>query len=377
MTKIVLVNATAATEGGALTILKQFLGVISIYSNENIYYYIFCSLEELKIYENKNIKIVNNIKGKRWIDRIKWDLYGLKNWSKKNNIRADLIISFQNTGVRYYKDVKQLVYLHQSIPFSGGINWDFFNKNERTLWFYKNIYKEIIRHSLNVNSYIIVQTEWMKNAVIEQFNWNPMKILVIKPDLKNIIMRKVLKVDFNDNKFHIFYPANTTKYKNHELIINALKYIKDSKPEIYKNLIIHFTFGNSLGNNRNAALINLIEDLQVNEQIKFEGKMSYKRVLSFYRSCNLMIFPSYIETFGLPLIEAASFGVPILAADMNYAREVIEKYKGAKFLDYTDVKLWAKNIIDLYNKRIKYKLYNINYKTSWKDFFKLIEKLIV
>lgn len=375
MNKVVFVNAAAVTEGGALTILGQFLEKVSEYS-KNIYFYVFCSLDELNCYENGNIKIINNIKGKRWLDRVKWDLYGLRNWSKKKGIWADLIVSFQNTGVRYYKDIKQLIYLHQSIPFSEGINWNFFSKNERSLWFYKNVYKKIIKYSLKSNSYIVVQTEWMKNAVIEQFNWNPKKISAIKPNIENIPLEKVSEIDFNDNKFHIFYPANTAKYKNHELIINALKCIKDSKPEIYKNLIIHFTFDRNLSNNRNADLICLAEKLQVIEHIGFEGKISYGRVLSFYKSFDLMLFPSYIETFGLPLIEASNFGMPILAANMDYAREVMSDYEGVKFLNYKDSKLWAENIIDLYSKRIKYKPYNINYETSWKDFFKLIEKLI-
>jgi glycosyltransferase involved in cell wall biosynthesis len=376
LNKTVFVNATAATEGGALTILKQFLKGISKYSNKNNLYYIFCSLEELKTYERENTEIINDIKGKKWLDRIKWDLWGLKNWGKKKDIRADLVISFQNTGVKYYNDVKQLIYLHQSIPFYQSIKWNFCKKDERFYWFRKNIYKKIIKYSLRKNSYIVVQTEWMKNAVIEQFNWNPKKISAIKPNVENIPLEKVPEIDFNDNKFHIFYPANTAKYKNHELIINALKYIKDSKPEIYKNLIIHFTFDSSLSNNINAVLINLIKDLQVDEHIKCEGKISYERVLSFYKSCDLMFFPSYIETFGLPLIEAASFGMPILATDMNYAREVIGDYEGVKFLNYEDSKLWAENTIDLYNKRIKYTPYNIKYNTSWKDFFVLIEQLI-
>jgi len=377
LTKIIFVNATAATEGGGLTILKQFLGGIVTYSNKNIYYYIFCSLDELGSYEIKNIKIVNNIKGKKWLDRIKWDLFGLKKWSKKKDIRADLIISLQNIGVRYYKVIKQLIYLHQSIPFAEDINWDFFNKNERILWFYKNIYKKIIKYSLKDNSYIMVQTEWMKNAVIVQFNWDPKKISVIKPDLKNISTEEVPKINFKDDKFHIFFPANTTVYKNHELIINALKYIKDYKSEIYNNLIAHFTFDRNLSKNRNTVLISLIKNLQVNGHIKFEGKMSYERVLSFYKSCDLMLFPSYIESFPLPLIEAASFGLPILVADLPYAREVIVDYEGVKFLDYKDAKLWAKNIILLYNNRVRYKPYYSNYETSWKDFFKLIDKLIV
>ena len=156
MNKIVFVNVTAATEGGALIILKQFLDGISKYSKKNVDYYIFCSLKGLNIYEKKNIKIVNDVKGKKRLDRIKWDLWGLKNWSKRKNIKADLIISFQNTGVRYYKDIKQLIYLHQSIPFFQETRWSFFNKNERFLWFYKNIYKKIIKYILIKNLYIIV-----------------------------------------------------------------------------------------------------------------------------------------------------------------------------------------------------------------------------
>ena len=376
LNKIIFVNATAATEGGALTILKQFLEGIPMYSKKNELYYLLCSLEELEVYKRENIKIINNIKGKKWLDRIKWDLYGLKRWSKKKDIRADLIISFQNTGINYYGDVAQLIYLHQSIPFFQTIKWDFFKKDERFYWFRKNIYKKIIKYSLRKNSYIIVQTEWMKDAVIEQFNWNPKKISAIKPNVENIPLEKVPEIDFNDNKFHIFYPANTAKYKNHELIINALKYIKDSKPEIYKNLIIHFTFDKNLSDNRNAVLINLVKDLQVDGHIKYEGKICYERVLSFYKSCDLMVFPSYIETFGLPLIEAANFGIPILAADVNYAREVMSDYEGVKFIDYKNSKLWAENTIDLYNKRIKYTPYNIKYNTSWKDFFKLVDQLI-
>ena len=377
MKKIVFVNATAAIESGALTILRQFLEGIATYSNKIMYYYIFCSLKELKTYENENIKVVNNIKGKKWLDRIRWDLFGIKKWSKKKDIRADLIISFQNTGVRYYKDIKQLIYLHQSIPFAEDINWDFFNKNERILWFYKNIYKRIIKYSLKDNSYIIVQTEWMRNAVIKQFNWDSSKISVIKPDLVKISIEEISNLEFKDRKFHIFYPAYKVIYKNHELIIRALRHIKDQKKKIYDSLIIHFTIDDNLDKYKNDTIINLIRDLKVNDHIQLEGKLSYKAALSFYKSCDLMLFPSYIETFGLPLIEAASFGMPILAADMDYAREVMVDYEGVKFLDYQDAKLWAKNIILLYNNRVRYKPYYFNYETSWKDFFKLIDKLIV
>ena len=88
MDKIIFVNATAATESGALTILKQFLKGISKYSNKGLCYYVLCSLEKLKVYESENVKIINNINGKKWLDRIKWELCGLKNWGDRKQYQV-------------------------------------------------------------------------------------------------------------------------------------------------------------------------------------------------------------------------------------------------------------------------------------------------
>ncbi|MDD5638796.1 MAG: glycosyltransferase [Candidatus Pacebacteria bacterium] len=374
MKKIIFVNATAATEGGALTILRQFLDSIKIYSNKDCFYYVFCSLLDLKLYENEQIKIINDIKAKKWIDRIKWDLFGLKNWSKKNNIKADLIISFQNTGCRYFKNTKQLIYIHQPLPFYQDKKWNIFKRDERSLWFYQNIYKRIIKYSADKDSIIVVQTETMKEKLINAFRWDSNKIFAIRPSFTNININQVSKIDFNDNKFHIFYPATTYLYKNHEIIIKALKYIKDKKEDIFHHLLVHFTFDNT--SQRNLDLIQLMNKLEVNDAIKLEGKLPYDKILSFYKSCDLVVFPSYIESHPLPLIEAALFGLPLLVSDLDFSREIISDYEGVKFLDYRNEKLWAENIIWQYNNKLKYKPYHFNCRTSWKDFFELIDKMI-
>ena len=48
---------------------------------------------------------------------------------------------------------------------------------------------------------------------------------------------------------------------------------------------------------------------------------------------SVLVFPSYIETIGLPLLEARSVGAPILAADCLYARDGVEDYEKAEFLE--------------------------------------------
>jgi len=375
MSKIIFVNDTAATEGGALTILKQFLDSIKLYSHKDYLYYVFCSVPELKSYENEQIKIINDIKAKKWIERIQWDFWGLKNWSKKNNIKADLVISFQNTGVKYFREIPQIIYFHQPLSVYREVKWNLFTKEERIYWFYQTIYPLLIKVSLPSNFYIITQTEIIKKKLQQRFKINKERILIISPDFNNIDINSIPSINFNDNKFHIFYPAATYLYKNHEVIIKALKYIKDNNLDVFNNLLVHFTFDNSTL--RNQKLIKLMNDLEVNDAIKLEGKLSYDKTLIFYKSCDLVVFPSYLESFPLPLIETALFGLPILVSDLGFSREIIGNYEGAQFIDYRNEKEWAQKIIEAYHQKKRFSPYFPSFSTNWQTFFELINKLLI
>ena len=101
-------------------------------------FYIFVSLEELKKYEKENIKIIV-IDKQSFKQRILWDNFGLKKYLKENNIIPNLFISLQNTGVNLPKEIPQILYFHQALSISS-FKWNFFNKEERTYFFYQNIY---------------------------------------------------------------------------------------------------------------------------------------------------------------------------------------------------------------------------------------------
>jgi glycosyltransferase involved in cell wall biosynthesis len=57
-------------------------------------------------------------------------------------------------------------------------------------------------------------------------------------------------------------------------------------------------------------------------RIKDLGQMPHEKVLSFCATARAMIFPSTSESFGLPLIEATHAGLPILASELDYVRDV-------------------------------------------------------
>ena len=52
------------------------------------------------------------------------------------------------------------------------------------------------------------------------------------------------------------------------------------------------------------------------------GIVSNPYLINFYKKCNCLIFPSKYESFGLPLLEARSLKLPIIAPELDYVREV-------------------------------------------------------
>ena len=45
--------------------------------------------------------------------------------------------------------------------------------------------------------------------------------------------------------------------------------------------------------------------------------------MELYKCAGALIFPSASESFGLPLVEAAACGLPIVAAETDYVRDVV------------------------------------------------------
>jgi len=59
-----------------------------------------------------------------------------------------------------------------------------------------------------------------------------------------------------------------------------------------------------------------------NLNIQNVGEISHNDVLNLYKKTRAFIYPSVLETIGLPLIEARCANLPILASEMDYVRDL-------------------------------------------------------
>lgn len=335
MNSYIVVNATALDQSGALSILKQFISTIP---NDN-YNWMFFTSDKIKIENNQqNIKIIHVSGVKNLLKRLWWDTFGLSYWLNRHRITPIACMSMQNTGFNVFnRKIPIFIYYHQSIPFYP-LKWNPFYKSQRTLWFYKNIYPFFVKLFLTRETIIFVQLDYIKQGFVNSFKHKSNRVKVFSPSIKlpNIIN----PIDLPNHSLNLFYPASDFLYKNHKTIISAITEIKG-------NLILHLTIpGKS------------------DSRILYHGSMPYSEVLSMYYSCDALLFPSYIETFGLPLLEAAMTGMPIIAADLPYAREVLDGYEGVQFVDYDNVNAWKKAIENLTKGR-RYKPISISNRPGW------------
>lgn len=341
---MIIVNATALDSGGALEILNQFIDNIPDKYN----WLIFVS-DKINIQSKKNVQIEPIANVKSLIRRVIWDNFGLNRWLKQHNINPQATISLQNTGFRISKrNVPQFIYYHQSIPFYK-YDWNPFVRLQRTMWFYRYVYPIFVKLSLRKDTEIFVQLNYIKQGFCNRFNHDVNKIHVVSPALKQLNNGQIAFITQSADKV-LFYPATGHFYKNHKVLFEALKIVPDTK--------LHITVEYLNNDSLPTSVIN-------------HGYIDFGNVLKLYQSSDALVFPSFIETFGLPLIEAALMGMPIIAADLPYAREVLAGYEGVEFVPYNNPNAWA-DAIKKIEKGKRFPPIDISSRPGWKELFESI-----
>lgn len=369
MTKTILVNTVAFTEGGSFVILEDFLKNITY--RDDVFYIVFCSVDNFNFDLPPNVTFINP-NSKKWLKRLYWDFYGLKNWCKQHNIKPSLLFSLQSCGSRFFAEVPQIIYYHQPMPIYEN-KWNLFSKHERVLWLKKNVLQFIMKLFINENTTFIAQLKCIKRKIQHTFAIESSRVKIFYPTIPNDINNSGHILNNNSKSsgsFTIIYPASAMVYKNHLEIVNAIIYLKNMNYDIsaikIKFVGVH---KENLQNVSDKISANALENNFI-----FTGYLSRLEMLDLYHNADLLLFPSYIETFGLPLVEAAKFGIPIGVASEPYAHEVLANYNGATYLPINNDEKWANYILAMQKLTPRFEPLDSNcFQPSWSELIDYIE----
>lgn len=305
----ILVIDVAAGTGGALSVLTDFCASLQDSQSE---WHVAVSTPTVR--DSKNVRIHRFPWVKRsWLHRLWFERVTVKRLTKA--VQPTVIVSLQNTPVRV-RGIPQFVYLHQALPFS---DYSLKFRTYPRLWLYAVLTSYRIKAGLRSSAHYVVQTKWMAEAVRSTIGGRKGRITTIRPTVPQRAPAARASGGVRQKSF--FYPANGAIYKNHSAILEAVEILHESGADDYK---VYLTLS--------LDELSRVWKRAIPENVVLLGRIPRDEVDRWYLDSTL-VFPSLVETVGLPLLEAQNFGAEIIAADRPYAREALEQYELAHFFD--------------------------------------------
>src|SRR3989339_129612 len=166
---------------------------------------------------------------------------------------------------------------------------------------------------------VVVESLFMKNALIKKYNVSEESIRVIRNSISESLLAMKsggeASIPFKERK-SILYVSRFSLHKNYGFLLDlADKYRKD-----IEKMQLEFCITIDINLNREAnKLIDDIKTKKLGHIIKNLGELSHEKLAPYYQKSLCLFFPSSSETFGIPLVEAMFFELPIILPNLPYA----------------------------------------------------------
>ncbi|MFA5776827.1 MAG: glycosyltransferase family 1 protein [Parcubacteria group bacterium] len=298
-----------------------------------------------------------------------WNLWTLPNYLRKNPV--DAYHTQYITPFFVSKKIKIITHIHDvsflAFP-------EFIKKSD--LFFLK----VLIPMSIKRADKVIAVSEFTKKEIIKYYQTDSEKIKVVY----NAVSEDFLKSDYSGNELfairkkynlpeeYILYIGTLQPRKNIPMLIRAFAEVKKRMPEI--KLVLA---GNRNAHNFDKRIDEEIARLNLSDGIIFSGFVEEEDKSALFLLAKVFVFPSLYEGFGIPILEAISRKISVLASDIPVHREIAEDgalYFNSESIDEMQEKLYniladeklRENLINLGTKRLDF--------FSWKKAaYKLLE----
>lgn len=319
--KTIVISAVNLVEAGTLAILRDCLRYLSKVAADGEYKVVAIVYKRV-LTDFPNIEYIETQWPKRrWINRLWYEYVSMKRISK-NLSPVYLWLSLHDTTPSVVAK-HRVVYCHNSFPFYRWKIHDvlFAPKIVSFALFSKYIYKRNIYQ----NNYLVVQQEWFRKSLSKMFGISLRKIIVAPPQSYNQI---VLKPALNVLKVSSFlFAGSPNSHKNFEVICRAVAILEIDYG------IRDFKVSITLKGTENKYAKWLYKHWGNLSCMDFMGFVDTQTLKAHYAACDCLIFPSKVETWGLPISEFMVYDKPMLLADLPYSHETAGGSQRTAFFD--------------------------------------------
>ncbi|MFQ5913291.1 MAG: glycosyltransferase family 4 protein [Nitrospinota bacterium] len=125
--------------------------------------------------------------------------------------------------------------------------------------------------------------------------------------------------DAGPGRVRLLYATHPAPYKGVEITLHALRAVRDAGVDACLFLTMEpADWPKGVG-----RYLRLARDLGLENDVLLLGRIPQNAMASVYEGCDLFVFPSLCESFGFPMLEAMSAGLPVVASGTAVNREIL------------------------------------------------------
>lgn len=324
--RVIVVSAVNIRKGGTLTILRECLQYLSRQEGLKVY----ALVHDRKLCDYPGIAYLEfpwTIKGwgrRLWCEYVTMHRVSL-DIERQEGQEIDTWLSMHDTTPRV-KARHREVYCHTSFPFLKWKARDLVMDPKIPLFAMFTRYA--YRINVHRNDCLIVQQEWFRDGLSRITGFPKEKIRVIPP---KVSVDGVIPEPVTLEKPTFLYVSTADCHKNFETLCEAARLL-ENEVGTGKFQVVLTIAGTE---NRYARWVK--KHWGDVSSIDFKGLMPKEKLFGYYKAASCFVFPSRVETWGLPITEYRLLnGGRMLLADLPYAHETSEGH--GEFFPATDAR---------------------------------------
>lgn len=299
-----LINAIHSKSGGGVTYLRNILPLLCADPRLNVH--VCLSKKQLPMFEawigDATLKIVE-INDSLW-KVLFFEQFSMPRLAQK--IQADVTFSPANYGPLLAR--RTVVLLRNALSVA------FVERRLLKMLYWLLLYFGTLSSALTARRVIGV-SEYAKRSTIGRFfDWPKGKYQTIPHGIS-----REFEVDntVERDRMTLLLVSDIYVQKNLHTFFEALPRLRDQYPELKIQIA-----GASVDLGYKIRLEERLLDLNLTDNVEFMGNLDIQTLKTLYQRAALFVFPSTVETFGNPLVEAMACGAPVASSNTAAMPEV-------------------------------------------------------
>src|SRR6185312_10650542 len=207
-----------------------------------------------------------------------------------------------------------------SVPVIHDLNYEHYPKDlpKTESWYYRHFFPLFAAKA----SKILTVSEFSKQDISQQYPIDSSKIDVVYNGADSLyipieeVQKKEIRNKYSNGKEYFLYVSALHPRKNVKRLLQAFDKMKEAANSPMKLVLVgpHYF--------KNSDMEKVYREMRFKNDVVFTGRLNVEDLSKVMGAAFALVYVSYFEGFGIPLVEAMQCNIPIIASNVTSIPEI-------------------------------------------------------